>query len=143
MSYAEILLIEDSDYDAEIILHTFRKNGSLTHIKWLRDSADALDFLFCRGLHEGRNPCTPRLLLLDLKMPRVNGLEVLEIIKQDQNLRRIPVVMLSSSAEERDLMRSYQLGVNSYVVKNVDFECFSSDLLALGNYWLQINRTSL
>lgn len=140
MPSADILLVEDSPLDAEMTLHTLRQHGIGNHIEWLRDGAAALDYLFARGLHAERAPLLPRLVLLDLKMPLVDGLEVLRAMKADSELRQIPVVMLTSSAEESDLVRSYELGVNSYVVKPVDFNLFSEEVARLGFYWLLTNR---
>lgn len=140
MPSADILLVEDSPLDAEMTLHTLQQHGIGNHIEWLRDGAAALDYLFVRGNFADRSPLLPRLVLLDLKMPRVDGLEVLRAMKADSELRQIPVVMLTSSAEERDLIRSYELGVNSYVVKPVDFNLFSAAVARLGFFWLLTNR---
>lgn len=143
MHCVEILLVEDSPLDAEMTLHALHSTAIANHIEWIRDGAEALDYLFLRGRHAGRHPGPPRLVLLDIKMPKVDGLEVLKAMKEDSELRRIPVVMLTSSAEESDLLRSYQLGVNSYVVKPVDFENFSAEIAKLGFYWMLTNRLPL
>lgn len=139
MPSADILLVEDSPLDAEMTLHTLQQHGIGNHIEWLKDGADALDYLFTRNRFASQPPLLPRLVLLDIKMPRVDGLEVLRAMKADSQLRRIPVVMLTSSAEESDLIRSYELGVNSYVVKPVDFGLFSEEVAKLGFYWMLIN----
>jgi len=119
----EILLVEDNKNDAEMAIRALRKNNVVKHIIHLPDGEDALDFLFGTGQFEGRNVNNkPKLILLDLKMPRVNGLEVLEKIKLDERTKYIPVVMLTSSKEHPDVERSYKLGANSYIVKPVDFE---------------------
>lgn len=143
MPCADILLVEDSPLDAEMTLHALHSKSIASHIEWICDGAEALDYLFRRGRHAGRTPGPPRLVLLDIKMPKIDGLEVLKVMKEDSELRRIPVVMLTSSAEESDLLRSYQLGVNSYVVKPVDFENFSTEIAKLGFYWTLTNRLPL
>ncbi len=136
----DVLLVEDNPADAEMTLIALRHQRLANQIEWVKDGAQALDCLRCRGDYAGRDPTPPRLVLLDLKLPKVDGLEVLREMKADPQLRQIPVVMLTSSAEESDLIRSYGLGVNSYVVKPVDFEHFSSEVAKLGFYWLLINR---
>jgi CheY-like chemotaxis protein len=137
----EILLVEDNPDDAALALRALRKGNVTTQIQHVIDGEQALDFLFCTGAYAGRNPENrPRLILLDLKLPKVDGLEVLQRIKADPTTHTIPVVMLTSSREERDLVESYQLGVNSYVVKPVDFEQFSEAVRQLGLYWLLLNQ---
>lgn len=139
----EILLVEDNPDDAALALRALRKGNVTTKIEHVIDGEQALDFLFCSGAYVERNPENrPKLILLDLKLPKVDGLEVLQRIKADPNTRTIPVVMLTSSQEERDLIESYQLGVNSYVVKPVDFEQFSEAVRQLGLYWLLLNQYS-
>lgn len=139
----EILLVEDNPDDAALALRALRKGNVTTKIEHVIDGEQALDFLFCSGGYAGRSPENrPRLILLDLKLPKVDGLEVLQRIKADPATRAIPVVMLTSSREERDLVESYQLGVNSYVVKPVDFEQFSEAVRQLGLYWLLLNQPS-
>jgi CheY-like chemotaxis protein len=139
----EILLVEDNPDDATLALRALRKGNVTTKIEHVIDGEQALDFLFCAGAYAERNPENrPKLILLDLKLPKVDGLEVLQRIKADVATRTIPVVMLTSSREERDLVESYQLGVNSYVVKPVDFEQFSEAVRQLGLYWLLLNQYS-
>lgn len=136
----EILLVEDNPADLELALHALREHKLSNHIQVARDGEEALDFLFCTGPHAGRRQdAGPRLILLDLKLPKVDGLEVLERLKSDPRTRSIPVVVLTSSHEELDLARSYQLGTNSYIVKPVDFERFSEVVEHLGFYWLLLN----
>lgn len=140
-SPVEILLVEDNPNDVELTLHAFSKHRLANHIEVVRDGAEALDFLFGSGAHAGRSvENTPRVILLDLKLPKVDGLEVLRQIKADARTRMIPVVVLTSSREERDIVESYELGVNSYIVKPVDFEQFSTSMQQLGLYWLLLNQ---
>lgn len=137
----EILLVEDDPYDVELTLHTFKRYNIVNKVHVARDGAEALDFLFCSGAYAGRQPePRPKLVLLDLKLPKVDGLEVLRQIKSDQRTRTIPVVVLTSSNEERDVLESYNLGVNSYIVKPVSFDQFTEVVRQLGLYWLLINR---
>ena len=137
----ELLLVEDNPSDVELTLHVLKKHKVCNRIKVLRDGAEALDFVFGAASQVSReNGNTPKLILLDLKLPKVNGLEVLGRIKADPNTRRIPVVVLTSSREDRDLSTCYDLGVNSYLVKPVDFEHFTEAIRQLGLYWLLLNR---
>lgn len=139
----EILLVEDNPDDADLALRALRKVHVANRIEHVTDGALALDFLFCTGDYTDRNrEHRPKVILLDLKLPKVDGLEVLQRIKADSNTRTIPVVMLTSSREERDLVESYQLGVNSYIVKPVDFEQFIEAVRQLGLYWLLLNQYS-
>lgn len=139
----EILLVEDNPDDADLALRALRKVHVANRIEHVTDGAQALDFLFCTGDYASRNrENRPKVILLDLKLPKVDGLEVLQRIKADSNTRTIPVVMLTSSREERDLVESYQLGVNSYIVKPVDFEQFIEAVRQLGLYWLLLNQYS-
>jgi two-component system response regulator len=137
----EILLVEDNPNDVELALHAFKKNNLTNTIEIARDGAEALDFLFGTGSHTDRDLTEqPRVILLDLKLPKVDGLEVLRRIKSDPRTRSIPVVVLTSSREERDVVESYRLGVNSYIVKPVDFEQFTGTVRQLGLYWLLLNH---
>jgi CheY-like chemotaxis protein len=137
----EILLVEDNSRDLELALHALEKAKVGNHIQVARDGAEALDFIFCRGAFAGRKVENgPRVILLDLKLPKVDGLEVLRAIKADERTRSIPVVMLTSSKEQRDVVESYRLGVNSYIVKPVNFEQFAVAVRDLGFYWLLLNE---
>ncbi len=137
----EILLVEDNPYDAELALTALAQHHLRNRIHLARDGVEALDFLFCEGPHADRRPENmPKLVLLDLKLPRVDGLEVLRRLKADPRTRPIPVVVLTSSREERDLMASYQAGVNSYIVKPVDFQQFAESVRLAGLYWLVVNQ---
>jgi two-component system response regulator len=140
----EILLVEDNSEDLELALHALRKENLANNIHVARDGEEALEFLFCTGTYEGRSfQCPPKLVLLDLKLPKVDGMEVLKQIKGDPRTKTIPVVILTSSKEERDLMNGYDLGVNSYIQKPVDFEQFRDTVKSLGMYWLLINQVPL
>jgi two-component system response regulator len=137
----EILLVEDNPDDVELALHALKKHNLANRIEVVRDGAEALEFLFCTGAYEHRSKeSNPKVVLLDLKLPKVDGLEVLRRIKSDPRTKVIPVVMLTSSREERDVVESYKLGVNSYITKPVDFEQFSKVVQELGLYWLLINQ---
>lgn len=137
----EVLLVEDNPHDLELALRALKKNHLVNHIQVARDGVEALEFLFGTGQFEGRDVNDhPRVVFLDLKLPRVDGLEVLRRLRADERTRMIPVVVLTSSAEEKDRIESYHLGVNSYVVKPVDFENFASAVQQLGFYWLLLNR---
>ena len=136
----EILLVEDNEADEELAVHALRTNNLANRIHVAHDGEEALDFLFCRGEHNGRvfeKP--PRLVLLDLKLPKVDGLEVLRQIKNDPRTKAIPIVILTASGEERDRVEGYQLGVNSYIQKPVDFVQFRQIVKQLGLYWLVVN----
>jgi two-component system, response regulator len=137
----EILLVEDNPNDVELTLHAFEKHNLANRVQVVRDGEEALDFLFQRGSHEGRaGRRQPKVVLLDLKLPKVDGLDVLRAIRGDASLQSIPVVVLTSSREERDLVESYQLGVNSYIVKPIDFSAFLETASTLGLYWLLLNE---
>jgi len=137
----EVLLIEDNPADAELTMHALRKENVANQIVHLADGEQALDFLFCRGAYASRSFADPpRVVLLDLKMPRVDGLDVLRAVKADARTRSIPVVVMTASREEQDLVSSYQLGVNSYIQKPVDFDRFRDVVRQLGLYWLIVNE---
>ena len=136
------MLVEDNPNDEELTLYALRKNNITNQIQVLRDGAEALEYLFCTGAFADRQTNDPpKVVLLDLKLPKVDGLEVLERIKADARTRIIPVVVLTSSQEERDIVESYQLGVNSYIVKPVDFEQFIEAVRHMGLYWMLHNKT--
>ena len=136
-----ILLVEDNLKDIELTLAALAKCQLANDIVVARDGAEALDYLYCRGQHRDRLPGDPAVVLLDLKLPKVDGLEVLAKIKSDAQLRSVPVVMLTSSREESDLVRSYELGVNAFVVKPVDFNAFFEAIQDLGMFWGVLNET--
>jgi two-component system response regulator len=139
---AEILLVEDNLADAELTLRALRSAKLSSRIHVAHDGEEALDFLFCRGTYAGGSrEEPPRLVLLDLKLPKVDGVGVLRQIKSDSRTRTIPVVILTSSREDRDVANSYQLGVNSYVQKPVDFDQFRGAVQQLGLYWMLVNQT--
>lgn len=136
----EILLVEDSPNDVELTLHALRKENLSNNIHVVRDGEEALDFLFCRGTYDHRTQeRPPKLVILDLKLPKITGLEVLRAMKNDIQTRAIPVTILTSSKEDRDLVESYKLGVNSYIQKPVDFNQFRETVKQLGLYWLVVN----
>jgi two-component system, response regulator len=140
-SEVEILLVEDNPYDAELTIRALRNKGLANKLLTFADGVEALDFLFGTGEYAGRNLAVrPKVILLDLKLPRINGLEVLEKIRADARTKMIPVVILTSSQEESDIVRGYDLGVNSYMVKPVDFDKFFQTVEELGLYWLLLNK---
>ena len=137
----EILLVEDNPHDEELTLHALKQHKLANRIQVVRDGAEALDYIFGDGKYAGQEQkAPPRVVLLDLKLPKVDGLEVLKRMKANPETRRIPVVMLTSSREERDVITSYELGVNSYITKPVDFEQFTEAVKHLGLYWLLLNE---
>ena len=136
----DILLVEDNPADAELAMRALKKGKLANNITWLKDGAEVLDFIFRSGAYAGRPDQNPKLILLDLKLPKVDGIEVLKRLKADERTRVIPVVMVTSSAEGRDIVESYKLGVNSYVVKPVEFEQFSETVAKAGFYWMLVNK---
>jgi len=140
----EILLVEDNPSDVELTLHVFKRNNISNRIHVVHDGKEALEYIFCNGRYAGRNMDEgPKVILLDLKLPLVDGKEVLRKIREDPQTRNIPVVVLTSSREDRDIVDSYALGVNSYIVKPVDFNQFNQAVKDLGHYWLLLNQPPL
>jgi CheY-like chemotaxis protein len=135
-----ILLVEDNERDLELTLSALDENNLANEVVTARDGAEALDYLYARGKFAGHANGLPVVVLLDLKMPKVDGLEVLRQMRSDETLKHVPVVMVTSSREEQDLVRSYQLGVNAYVVKPVDFQKFVESVKQLGVFWAVINE---
>jgi CheY-like chemotaxis protein len=141
LARVEVLMVEDSEEDLQLALRAFKKANLLNRVQVARDGAEALDYVFCQNLHEGRRmEDAPRVILLDLKLPKVDGLEVLQRIKSDPRTKVIPVVVLTSSKEHRDVLTSYELGANSYIVKPVAFDGFARAMQELGLYWLLLNN---
>ena len=137
----EILLVEDNPNDVRLALHAFEEQKFANHIHVARDGAEALEFIFCTGAYADRKIGNgPKMILLDLKLPRVDGIEVLRRVKADPRTHMIPVVVMTSSHEERDIVETYKLGVNSYIVKPVDFDQFTETVRQLGYYWLLLNQ---
>lgn len=139
----EILLVEDNPNDVKLALHAFKTHNLANQVHVVRDGAEALEFIFCTDRHAHRQMANgPKVILLDLKLPLVDGLEVLRRVKGDPRTQAIPVVVMTSSKEETDIVESYKLGVNSYIVKPVDFDQFTETVRRLGYYWLLINQPS-
>ena len=140
---ADILLVEDQASDAELVMHALRELDLDRSVTPVRDGAEALDFLFARGAYAHRDASdAPRFVLLDLKLPKIDGLQVLEAIRGDARTKDIPVIALTSSKETCDVQRCYELGVNSYVVKPVDFDRFTEAIQQIGRYWTSMNETA-
>ena len=141
LNEVEILLVEDNPYDVELTLTALKENNLTNKVHVLNDGAEALEFIFATGAHAERNiKNIPKVILLDLKLPKVNGLEVLRRIKSDERTKKIPVVVLTSSQEERDIVKSYNLGANSYIIKPVDFNKFIDAVAKLSLYWVLLNK---
>jgi two-component system, response regulator len=137
----EVLLVEDNARDAELTIRALKRHNLANQLVHVQDGAEALDFLLGRGKYEGRHrDRSPKVVLLDLKLPKVDGLEVLRMMKEDKRLRTIPVVVVTSSAEDPDMQAAYNLGANSYVVKPVQFDAFMEAMSKLGVYWLMLNH---
>lgn len=140
-NHVEILLVEDNEDDAALIMRSLKKHNLTNQLVHVNDGAKALDFLFARGPYEGREiNDVPKVVLLDLKMPKVDGLQVLREIRADERTRLIPIIIMTSSKEEKDIITSYKLGVNSYIVKPVEFENFAKAVAEVGLYWLMLNQ---
>jgi len=136
----EVLLVEDNEEDAELTIRALKKNNLPVNLMHVKNGAEALDFIFCTGVYSKRNfENKPKIILLDLKMPKINGIEVLQKIKSNAETKAIPVIVLTSSKEDPDIERCYQLGANSYIVKPVDFANFTKVVSDLGMYWLLLN----
>lgn len=141
MQEVQILLAEDSSTDAEMTMRALKKIGVTNEVVWVKNGQEALDYIFRVGVYSTRSADEPKLILLDLKMPKVDGLEVLQKLKSTEETKMIPVVMLTSSAEEQDIVKSYALGVNSYLVKPVEFDKFVEEVAKTGCYWAIMNKT--
>ena len=137
----EVLLVEDNPNDAELTLRALRQHNLANAVHWVKDGAEALDFLFCEGAYAGRSSAVaaPKLVLLDVHMPKVDGIEVLRRVRSDERTKMLPVVIMTSSNQDRDIIESYQLGVNSYIVKPVRFDAFVDTAARVGMYWLLLN----
>jgi len=135
-----ILYVEDNQLDVELTMEVLKENNIVNPVVLANDGVDALEYLNCERQHKGRKPGNPGMILLDLKMPRMDGLEFLSIVKKDVKFKRIPIIMLTSSREEQDLIKGYDLGVNAYVVKPVDFVAFADIVKQIGVFWAIINE---
>jgi two-component system response regulator len=140
ISTIDILLVEDNPQDVELTMRTLKKHHVANRLFVVSDGEEAIDFLFCKGKYSQRINHLPKVIFLDIKLPKLNGLEVLKIIKSDEHLHHLPVVMLTSSVEDPDIKAAYEMGANSYVVKPVDFTNFSETISNLGMYWLVVNQ---
>jgi CheY-like chemotaxis protein len=142
LSPVDILLVEDNADDIDLMLHALRRNNLANAVQIVRDGEEALDFVFCRGPYNKRRfDEIPRVIFLDLKLPKIDGLEVLRIIKSDSRTKALPIVVMTSSKEQRDMVEGYHLGVNSYIQKPVDFDHFRDLIKQLGFYWLVVNQS--
>lgn len=140
----EILLVEDNPHDAEMAIRALKKHNLANNLVHVTDGEEALDFIFTRGAYTERNMENgPKIILLDLKLPKVDGLEVLKVVKSDPRTKIIPIIALTSSSEDKDIIESYRLGVNSYIVKPVDFDKFVEAIRDLGYYWLLMNKSPI
>ena len=138
----EILLVEDNPADAEMTMRALRRNNLANRLHWVKDGEEALDYMFRSGNYAARDRASaPKLIMLDIKMPKVDGIEVLRRLKADAATRTVPVVVMTSSNEERDVLETYRLGANSYIVKPVEFEAFLETVAKIGLYWMLTNRT--
>ena len=136
----EVLLVDDDELDAELTIRALRKEGLANRIYWAKDGQEGLDFVYRQGSFKDRDGANPKLILLDIKMPKVDGIEVLRRLKSDSATRLIPIVIMTSSDRDRDVVESYRLGVNAYVVKPIDFENLSKAITHLGFFWMAVNR---
>jgi CheY-like chemotaxis protein len=136
----EVLLVDDDELDAELTIRALRKEGLANRIYWAKDGQEGLDFVYRQGSFKDRDGANPKLILLDIKMPKVDGIEVLRRLKSDPATRLIPIVIMTSSDRDRDVVESYRLGVNAYVVKPIDFENLSKAITHLGFFWMAVNR---
>ena len=142
LKHVDILLVEDNPNDADLTMMALEERNLANNVVWVEDGQEALDFLYAEGKYEKRDTgSNPKLILLDLRMPKVDGLEVLKEIKSNERTKHIPVVILTSSTEDEDMVESYKLGVNSYVSKPVDFDDFSKAVSELGLYWMVVNKS--
>jgi CheY-like chemotaxis protein len=139
-SIVDILLVEDNPNDAELAIRALNNNNLANRIQWVKDGEEALDYIFYRGVYSNRKRKLPRVVLLDLRLPKLDGIEVLTAIRNHQDTKNLPVVVLTSSKEERDLVETYKLGVNSFVAKPVAFDEFVKTVAELGLYWVLVNR---
>lgn len=144
VEFIDILFVEDSPIDAELTLLALREENLANNVIWLQDGAQALDFIFAEGEYADRNMDNqPKLILLDLKMPKVGGMEVVKRIRGDERTKSIPIVVMTSSQEEKDIFDTYKLGINSYIVKPVDFDKFTKSVKEIGFYWLLMNHSPI
>ena len=142
LKHVDILLVEDNPNDADLTMMALEERNLANNVVWVEDGQEALDFLYAEGKYKQRNiNSNPKLILLDLRMPKVDGLEVLKEIKSNESTKQIPVVILTSSTEDEDMVEGYKLGVNSYVSKPVDFDEFSKAVSELGLYWMVVNKS--